>query len=167
MNTYNPYTAALSAAVSELTSENARRYYSLRSAQDIQTILVLIVQFGCMAYELGAAARQFMDDFENRKSVSDLVLANSTYTLNYQPVGNLPTLANLELCNYFTVECWPNRPTLALPPVRCAGLLMPAKSNSTYMTNLTIRELRKLAREQGIKSYSKLSKARLIELLSA
>jgi hypothetical protein len=63
MNSYNPFATAFSAAIAELTSGNAKRYYSQRAQQDIQAVLVFIVQFGCLAYELGQAARQWVDAY--------------------------------------------------------------------------------------------------------
>jgi hypothetical protein len=63
MNTYNPFATAFSAAIAELTSPEAKRYYSSKVQQDIQTVFLLVVQFGCMAYELGCTARQWMDEY--------------------------------------------------------------------------------------------------------
>jgi hypothetical protein len=61
---YNPYRSALSAAFSELSSPTARRYYSLRAQQDLQTALVLSIQFACFAYALGAQFRAWAEGLE-------------------------------------------------------------------------------------------------------
>jgi hypothetical protein len=59
---YHPLTAALSAVSAELSSPQAKRYYSLRAQQDFQAALVLIIQFGCFAYALGAQFREWTED---------------------------------------------------------------------------------------------------------
>lgn len=61
---YNPFRSAFTAAAAELTSPAARRYYSRRAQQDIQAIFVLVFELACMAYELGAQCRQWVDDLE-------------------------------------------------------------------------------------------------------
>jgi hypothetical protein len=43
MNSYNPFATAFSAAVAELTSDNARRYYSQRAQAGMQSVLMLVV----------------------------------------------------------------------------------------------------------------------------
>jgi hypothetical protein len=62
MSNYNPYTSALSAAAAELTSPEAQRYYINRAQQDVQTSIVLIIQFGCFAYAFGAQCRKWAED---------------------------------------------------------------------------------------------------------
>jgi hypothetical protein len=49
---YNPFASALSAGAAELSSPAARRFYINRAQQDLQTALIVIVQFGCFAYAL-------------------------------------------------------------------------------------------------------------------
>jgi hypothetical protein len=61
---YHPVKAAITAAISELSSPAARQYYVNRAQQDLQTAFVLIVQFGCLAYTLGAQCRQWLEDLE-------------------------------------------------------------------------------------------------------
>jgi hypothetical protein len=74
MSNYNPYTSALSAAAAELTSLEAQRYYINRAQQDVQTAIVLIIQFGCFAYALGAQCRQWMDEMEQSAQVIPVTL---------------------------------------------------------------------------------------------
>jgi hypothetical protein len=60
---YNPFSTAISSAIAELTSDDAKLYYSLRAQQDIQTVLVGFIQLCVMAYELGQAAREWVDAY--------------------------------------------------------------------------------------------------------
>lgn len=64
MSNYNPYKSALSAAAAELSSPQAQCYYVNRAQQDLQTALVLIIQFGCFAYALGAQFREWAEGVE-------------------------------------------------------------------------------------------------------
>ncbi|HEY9825224.1 MAG TPA: hypothetical protein V6D19_07235, partial [Stenomitos sp.] len=69
MSNYNPYISALKTAAAELTSDEAKAYYSLRAQQDIQTAFVLIVQLGCFAYALGQQCRGWLDSLEQSAAV--------------------------------------------------------------------------------------------------
>jgi hypothetical protein len=67
MSNYNPYTATLSAAFTELTSDRAKQYYALRAQQDTQMVLDAALSAGIAAYEaaiftynLGAFVRAWM-----------------------------------------------------------------------------------------------------------
>ena len=54
----------------------------------------------------------------------------------------------------------------ALPRNRITGDLKPSKSVSVDCSKLTIRQLRAMARETGIKGWEKLRKAELVSALS-
>jgi hypothetical protein len=75
MSNYNPFKSALSAAAAELSSPAAKRFYINRAQQDLQTAFVLIVQFGCIAYALGASARQWVEDMEQSEQVQPAPVA--------------------------------------------------------------------------------------------
>ncbi len=53
--TYNPYTAAATAAFSALTCDRAKSYYSLRAQQDTQSAIDAAVTVGAAIYQLSAA----------------------------------------------------------------------------------------------------------------
>jgi hypothetical protein len=88
MNTYNPFATAFQAAISELTSDNAKRYYSLRVQADMQSVMVLVMQLGCMAYELGAQCRQWMDAYNESAipSIEEAVIIEPQPLLSAAPV---------------------------------------------------------------------------------
>lgn len=67
---YNPFQAAAQAAIAELTSEQAQRFYALKAQQDVQdaldralTILGWIVQLSELVYHLGTLSRVWCDAF--------------------------------------------------------------------------------------------------------
>jgi hypothetical protein len=71
MSHYNPYTATISAAFTELTSDRAQQYYALRAQQDTQMVLDAALSAGIAAYEaavftynLGAFVRAWMHSIE-------------------------------------------------------------------------------------------------------
>jgi hypothetical protein len=58
------------------------------------------------------------------------------------------------------------QPTIkALPPVRIAGYLMPAREPKQDYGQLTIRQLKKLAKGTGIKRWERLNKSQLVTAL--
>jgi hypothetical protein len=176
MNSYNPFASAFAAAMTELTSDNAKRYYLVRAQQDLQTSFVLILQFACIAYALGQQCRQWMDErvgsasYSNAAPETEYAIVPS-FTRTPSIVSDIFVGPTIEVVA--VTDCGP----LALPPIRYAGLL-PAATDDSLLTktvkdslsvaaqSLTIRELRKLAKERSIKGYSKLSKAKLLEVLS-
>jgi hypothetical protein len=68
MKRFNPYIAAFQAAADELTSPEAKQYYSIRAQQDIQAVLVVAVHLGAIAFGLGQKAR---DLYESAKSKAE------------------------------------------------------------------------------------------------
>jgi hypothetical protein len=64
MSNYSPLNSALSAAVSELTSPQAKVYYVHRAQQDVFTLIALVVGMSCFAYELGSQFRAWTNELE-------------------------------------------------------------------------------------------------------
>jgi hypothetical protein len=65
---YNPFAAATQAAIAELTSDQAQRFYTLQSQKDVQnaldstlTLISWIYQVSEMVYQLGALSRAWCD----------------------------------------------------------------------------------------------------------
>jgi hypothetical protein len=123
---YHPVKAALSAAAAELTSPQAQCYYIIRAQQDIQTAIVLIIQFGCFAYALGAQCRQWVDEMEQQalNTGCALVLTPVSAPTVYQSSTNSQPSAIAPL-KVVSVE--PVTPPM-LPAIKVAGLLTGAKA---------------------------------------
>jgi Rho termination factor, N-terminal domain len=166
MKRYNPFASALSAAISEITSDHAKRYYINRAQQDLQTIFVLILQFGCFAYACGAQCRQFVNDAEQpmrESGCSAIALYSATSSVLVSDIFVEPV----------TVACvFPVQPK-ALPSYQPIALLPAVQdaattriSESINRFNMNVKELRALAKQNGIKRYSKLSKSTLLSLLA-
>lgn len=165
MNIYNPYRAAVAAAFSELSSPAAKRYYINRAQADIQTAFVLIVQFGCMAYALGAAARQFVDPLspatsEPASSLSPATPSPKLLPAAAAPIALLPPARDRVLV---TAAVLPSSGTVIVPPVDALAIRLIA---STERMNMEVRELRQVAKQNGLKGYSRMSKTMLQALLA-
>jgi hypothetical protein len=165
-NRYSPFASAFRAAVSELTSDQAKRYYINRTQQDLQTSLIVIAQFACLAYVLGAQCRQWLDapvqpTHESECFAIALNNANPStlFLTKFEPVTIL---------SVSTIH------PKALPSRQPIGLLPEAKEpittrsiESVSRLGMGIRELRAMAKERKIKGYSKMSKTVLLSLLAA
>jgi hypothetical protein len=75
MKRYNPYTATISLAFTELTSDRAKQYYAIRAQQDTQIALDAALSAGIAVYEaavftynLGAFVRAWMHATEQAAS---------------------------------------------------------------------------------------------------
>lgn len=98
MSNYNPFKSVFSLAIAELTSDSARAYYSHRAQSDIQTTLEFVVQLCCAVYELGIAAREWVEVYNEASipTVGDVLII--------EPQPLLPGAATL-----------PALPAVALP----------------------------------------------------
>jgi hypothetical protein len=166
MKSYNPFASAFRAAVSELTSDQAKRHYINRAQQDLQTIFVLIFQFGCFAYACGAQCRQFANDAEQptlESGCSAIALYSATSSALVSDIFVEP----VTVACVFTVQLkvLPSyQPIALLPAVQDAATMR--LSESINRLNMNVKELRALAKQNGIKRYSKLSKSTLLSLLA-
>jgi hypothetical protein len=66
---YNPFTSAAQAAIAELVSDQAQRFYALQGQKDVQsaldnalTLIGWVYQLSEMAYRLGALSRAWCDE---------------------------------------------------------------------------------------------------------
>jgi hypothetical protein len=59
MSHYNPYTATISAAFTELTSDRAQQYYALRAQQDTQMVFDATLTAGIAIYEAAVLTYNF------------------------------------------------------------------------------------------------------------
>jgi hypothetical protein len=109
MKRYNPYMAALAAAATELASDRAQGYYSIRAQQDIQSAFEAVLTLGCWVYQLAVMT------YELGRAASNQRRASST-----------PTLALCQLDNALSCPSpSPKRP-LALAPASAPIALLPA-----------------------------------------
>jgi hypothetical protein len=170
MKRYSPFASALSAAISELTSDQATRYYSIRAQQDIQTTLDLVLGFACFAYAFGQQCRQWMNAEQPSECLAialpeakEIVLVSDSSIVQtaIKPV-------TVTVLSVTTVQ------TRALPTYQPIALLPAASraattrvSDSVNRLNMTVKELRAMAKQKGVRGYSKMSKATILSLLAA
>ena len=94
--TYNPFRAATAAAFSELSSESAQRYYSLKGQKDVQnaldasvTLCAWVCQLAQISYMMGVQCRAWCDELEAQAPApvrSSLLLAPAKDTPMVAPV---------------------------------------------------------------------------------
>jgi hypothetical protein len=100
---YNPFAAAAQAAIAELTSDQAQRFYALQGQKDFQnsldgtlTILGWVYQLSEMVYQLGVLSRAWCDqmvaDSEYQLTSSSLVLCPAAAPLALLPAAQPPTI---------------------------------------------------------------------------
>jgi hypothetical protein len=190
MKRYNPFVSALSAAYSELTSDQAKHFYAQRATDDFQATIGVITALGAIAFYLGQQCRQWMDkqpDTEcaalalNDATTSALFLTNiepvtilSIETVqprtlpSFQPIALLSAAPNNAPRRVFiTSAVLPSSDSVLVTPVAEALSLVEARAaSSVERLNMGIRELRALARERGVKGYGKMSKTVLMSLLA-
>jgi hypothetical protein len=82
MSHYNPYTATLSAAYAELTSDGAKQYYALRARADTQMVIdatlaagIAVYEAAVLAYQMGAFVRAWIEATEQAASTRSLSAA--------------------------------------------------------------------------------------------
>jgi hypothetical protein len=102
---YNPFAAAAQAAIAELTSTQAQRYYALKSQKDVQsalenalTLIGWVYQLSEMAYRLGALSRAWCDemvaDSEHQPTPSSRLLCPAAAPVALLPEAQ-PTMIRL------------------------------------------------------------------------
>jgi hypothetical protein len=93
---YNPFTSAAQAAIAELTSAQAQRFYALQGQKDVQsaldnalTLIGWVYQLSEMAYRLGALSRAWCDQMV---AASEQLPIASSYVLcpAADPIALLP-----------------------------------------------------------------------------
>lgn len=98
--TYNPFRAAAEAAFSELSSDSAQHYYSIKAQKDFQntldataTVFVWVYQLAEMTYMMGIQCRQWCEELEaNAQSP-----APASATLLLAPAKDAPMVAHIEV----------------------------------------------------------------------
>jgi hypothetical protein len=100
---YNPFVAALNAAIAELTSAQAQRYYALKSQKDLQnsldsalTLIGWIYQVSEKVYQLGALSRAWCDemvaDSQQEPIPSSMVLCPAAAPVALLPAAQPQTI---------------------------------------------------------------------------
>jgi hypothetical protein len=93
---YNPFKSAAQAAIAELTSDQAQRYYAIKAQKDFQTsldstltLIGWVYQLSEMVYHLGALSRSWCDQMV---AASEQLPLSSSYVLcpAAAPVALLP-----------------------------------------------------------------------------
>jgi hypothetical protein len=168
MKRYSPFASALSAAISELTSDQATRYYSIRAQQDIQTTLDLVLGFACFAYAFGQQCRQWMNAEQPSECLAIALPEAKEIVLVSDSSIVQTAIKPVTVLSVTTVQ------TRALPTHQPIALLPAASraattrvSDSVNRLNMTVKELRAMAKQKGVRGYSKMSKATILSLLAA
>jgi hypothetical protein len=102
---YNPFSAAAQAAIAELTSAQAQRFYALQGQKDIQntleatlTVVSWVYQLSELIYHLGALSRAWCDemvaDSEQLPVASSYVLCPAADPIALLPAAQ-PTMIRL------------------------------------------------------------------------
>jgi hypothetical protein len=168
MKRYSPFASALSAAISELTSDQATRYYSIRAQQDIQTTLELVLGFACFAYAFGQQCRQWMNAEQPSECLAIALPEAKEIVLVSDSSIVQTAIKPVTVLSVTTVQ------TRALRPHQPIALLSAAQnvvtmraSESVNRFSMTTKELKAMAKKKGVKGYSKMSKTILLSLLAA
>jgi hypothetical protein len=164
-NRYNPFASAFRAAFSELTSDQAKEFYAQRATDDFQATIGVITALGAIAFYLGQRCRQWMVG-EPATECTALALNNATpmplFLTKFQPVKvlSVSTVEPPTLPRFTPFGLLP--PTAVTPSAvetRCAA--------SVNRLNLSLKELKTLAKQKGLRGYSRMSRPVLLSLLAA
>jgi hypothetical protein len=166
-NRYNPFASAFRAAFSELTSDQAKEFYAQRAVEDFHVTIGVITALGAIAFYLGQECRQWMVVEPPTSSESCAIALNNAnpsplFLTKFQPV---------EVLSVSTVEP-PTLPRFTpfglLPPTAVTPSAVETRcAASVNRLNLSLKELKTLAKQKGLRGYSRMSRPVLLSLLAA
>jgi hypothetical protein len=177
MNTYAPFKAALKAATVELTSTQAQQYYKDQLVKDLGTTLVWFVTL-CVTetIRLGSLTRDWVETIERDATTSEVVgllapvreVTKDQHLLTGFKVAGLLTPAPEQ-----TPSTLIDRMISVVDEVEASKPRPRNRRVGHTTTNIvfgidgrTVKELRALAKEQGYKNTSKLTKRELLGLMA-
>ncbi len=189
MNTYAPFRAAYLAAAVELTSTQAQQYYKEQLAKDLGTTFVWFVTlFVTETIRLGYVARDYVETIEREATGTTtlegplkLLTGFEEVTKEEQPqhlltgfkvAGLLAPAPRLRTTTKLVKEAV-DRMISVVDEVELSKPRPKTRRVGHTSTNIvfgidgkTVKELRVLAKEQGYRNTSKLSKRELLGLLA-
>jgi hypothetical protein len=160
MSNSNPFTSAFRAAYSELTSDQAKEFYAQRAVEDFHATIGVITALGMIAFYLGQQCRQMLEPSE--PTAVALYFAPSTALISdnfCQPIA-IVSVSAVQPKGLPTYQ-----PIALLPAARDAATTR--VSDSVNRLNMTVKELRAMAKQKGVRGFSKMSKATILSLLAA
>jgi hypothetical protein len=165
MNKYSPFKAALDAAVVELTSTQAQQYYKTNATEALTATLCFVVFCVTETIRLGSVFRDWVEDLaqERRPQAQGLLTGSRVAGLLPPAEGRVDKLTRDKRPRPKRSATLIDRMVSTVDEVEASS---PRPTTRRVGLTSTVKELRALAKEQGHRNTSRLTKRELLGLLA-